>query len=62
MYTSDHLAMADWSEEKGWKAPEVSPYDYFKIDPINSTLHYAVECYEGFQFPFSYYFQRNESL
>jgi branched-chain amino acid aminotransferase len=37
----------DWDEETGWKAPVISAYHNLEIDPRNSTLHYAIQLFEG---------------
>jgi branched-chain amino acid aminotransferase len=37
----------DWNVNSGWGKPIISPYRKFEIDPANSTLHYALECFEG---------------
>ena len=44
---TDHLLEVDWTATGGWKKPIISPYRKFEIDPANSTLHYALECFEG---------------
>lgn len=30
-----------------WEQPEIKPYAPLSMDPFNSTLHYAVSCFEG---------------
>lgn len=45
--TTDHMLEIDWSESTGWQKPIISPYHCFQMDPANSTLHYALECFEG---------------
>lgn len=45
--TTDHLLEIDWTASDGWGKPIISPYRKFEIDPANSTLHYALECFEG---------------
>lgn len=45
--TTDHMLEIDWHETSGWGKPIISPYRPFSIDPANSTLHYALECFEG---------------
>ena len=44
---TDHILEIDWNQETGWNKPKISPYKPFQIDPANSTLHYALECFEG---------------
>lgn len=45
--SSDHLFEADWNLQSGWGTPKINPYRAFQIDPLNSTLHYAIQCFEG---------------
>lgn len=45
--TTDHMLEIDWDEHTGWGKPYISPYHNFEMDPANSTLHYALECFEG---------------
>lgn len=35
------------SREGVWGKPEIKPFQELKIHPFNSSLHYAVQCYEG---------------
>ena len=44
---TDHILEIDWNEKTGWAKPKISAYKPFQIDPANSTLHYALECFEG---------------
>jgi branched-chain amino acid aminotransferase len=37
----------DYYNEEGWQMPEISQYHNFSIDPFNSTLHYAIQLFEG---------------
>jgi len=37
----------DWNEKSNWKKPVIQPFKEFSIHPFNSTLHYAIECFEG---------------
>jgi len=38
----------DYDEETGgWGHPVISPYHNLEIDPRNSTLHYAIQLFEG---------------
>ena len=30
-----------------WGIPEIKPFQHLLVHPFNSTLHYAVQCYEG---------------
>lgn len=44
---SAHMLTLDYSDEKGWEKAEIRPLEPFSIHPANSTLHYALTCYEG---------------
>lgn len=44
---TDHMLEIDWDQNSGWGKPLISPYHNFQMDPANSTLHYALECFEG---------------
>ena len=44
---TDHMLEIDWDVSTGWGKPIISPYHKFEMDPANSTLHYALECFEG---------------
>lgn len=38
----------DYIEEKGgWQSPVISPFHNLSIDPRNSSLHYAIQLFEG---------------
>jgi len=45
--TTDHMLEIDWTKDHGWGRPLIDAYHYFQMDPANSTLHYALECFEG---------------
>lgn len=45
--TSDHILEVDWSEENGWEAPSIKPYQKFSIDPAASVFHYGLCAFEG---------------
>jgi len=47
--TTDHMLEINWSAQNGWEKPKIVPYHTFQMDPCNSTLHYAIECFEGFK-------------
>ena len=36
-----------WNIHNGWGKPKIVPYHSFQINPFNTTLHYAIECFEG---------------
>ena len=44
---TDHMLEIDWSLENGWEAPRIKPYGPLAIDPAASSLHYALQCFEG---------------
>ena len=45
--SSDHMLEIEWHKDKGWDKPKISPFHTFKIHPFNSTIHYALACFEG---------------
>ncbi|KAJ8598947.1 hypothetical protein CTAYLR_009644 [Chrysophaeum taylorii] len=42
---SDHMLVAEWDGE--WGAPRIEPFGDLKISPAASSLHYALQCFEG---------------
>ena len=44
---TDHMLEIDWDIENGWHTPKIVPYGDFAISPASSSLHYAVQCFEG---------------
>jgi len=44
---TDHLFEIDWSHDKGWDVPKITPYRDFEISPAAAALHYSVQCFEG---------------
>lgn len=44
---TDHIFDVDWEAGKGWGKPRIMPFENFSIHPFNSTLHYALQCFEG---------------
>ena len=44
---SPHMLEINYSDEKGWEDATIKPLENFSIHPANSTLHYALTCYEG---------------
>lgn len=44
---SDHMLTIKWQKENGWNSPEIKPFENFSISPAASTLHYAMQCFEG---------------
>lgn len=41
------MLTVDWSINQGWKAPEIVPFGDLSIHPAASSLHYALELFEG---------------
>ena len=41
------MFICDWDDQNGWHNPQIVPYAPLQIDPSNSTLHYALEVFEG---------------
>lgn len=37
----------NWEKNFGWKKPFITPFHNFDMNPLNSTLHYGVSCFEG---------------
>lgn len=44
---TDHMAVAIWSQDKGWHGRTIRPRQPFSIDPAAGVLHYAQEIFEG---------------
>lgn len=44
---TDHMLEVDWSLEGGWGVPRIVPYHDLAISPASSSLHYAIQCFEG---------------
>lgn len=32
-----------WSEESGWEAPQIKPFQNLSLHPASSALHYSIE-------------------
>lgn len=47
MHHTDYMLEIDYNSEKGWGKPVISPYHNLELDPSNSTLHYAIQLFEG---------------
>jgi branched-chain amino acid aminotransferase len=45
--TSDHMLEIDWTHDYGWNAPRIIPYQPLQLDPAASSLHYALQGFEG---------------
>jgi branched-chain amino acid aminotransferase len=44
---SDHQLEIDWDAEAGWHAPQIKPSGPLELHPAASSLHYAMQCFEG---------------
>lgn len=47
---TDHIFECNY-ENNGWGNPEINPFHNFSINPMNTTLHYALCCFEGIENP-----------
>jgi branched-chain amino acid aminotransferase len=45
--STDHIFMVNSNGQKGWSKPEICPLKPIPVHPFNSSLHYAVQCFEG---------------
>ncbi len=46
-YYTDHMVVAEWTEEKGWGEAELKPYAPISLDPAAMVFHYGQEIFEG---------------
>ncbi|MBI5020728.1 MAG: branched-chain amino acid aminotransferase [Ignavibacteriales bacterium] len=46
-YFTDHMFIADYSEEKGWHDARIIPYQPLSLDPATSVFHYGQAIFEG---------------
>ncbi|KAK4643390.1 branched-chain-amino-acid transaminase bat2 [Podospora bellae-mahoneyi] len=44
---TDHMLTIEWTQESGWSAPKILPYQNLSLDPATCVFHYAFECFEG---------------
>ena len=44
---TDHMAIAEWTEEAGWADARVVPYANFSLDPAAAVFHYGQEIFDG---------------
>eukprot|EP01013_Petalomonas_cantuscygni_P039039 TRINITY_DN70334_c0_g1_i1.p1 TRINITY_DN70334_c0_g1~~TRINITY_DN70334_c0_g1_i1.p1 ORF type:complete len:400 (+),score=98.18 TRINITY_DN70334_c0_g1_i1:97-1296(+) len=42
-----HMLIADWCSDEGWSAPRIVPFGNLSLHPASSSLHYAIQCFEG---------------
>ncbi|CAN5895400.1 branched-chain amino acid aminotransferase [soil metagenome] len=47
VHFSDHMALVEWTPDRGWHAGRVQPYGPLSLDPATAVLHYAQEIFEG---------------
>ncbi len=46
-YYTDHMVVAEWTEEDGWGQAELKPYGPISLDPAAMVFHYGQEIFEG---------------
>lgn len=44
---SDHMLLADYDQENGWRGARIVPYGPLQLDPAAAVLHYGQELFEG---------------
>ena len=44
---SDHMLTASWDVHEGWENPQIKPFQELSLSPAASSLHYAIQCFEG---------------
>lgn len=44
---SDHMFEVGWSRSNGWEEPRIVPLHNLSLHPAASSLHYAIELFEG---------------
>lgn len=44
---TDHMFIADYSNEKGWHDPRIVPYEPLTLDPASIIFHYGQTVFEG---------------
>ncbi|XP_048374271.1 branched-chain-amino-acid aminotransferase, mitochondrial [Sphaerodactylus townsendi] len=44
---TDHMLTVEWSQENGWREPQVRPFQNLVMHPASSALHYSVQLFEG---------------
>ena len=44
---TDHMALIEYDEQKGWHGARITARHPFKMDPASPVLHYAQEIFEG---------------
>lgn len=43
------MLVIDWDKKSGWHKPTISQLKPITLHRFNSSLHYAIECFEGFK-------------
>ncbi len=46
-YFSDHMFVMDYSQDKGWYNPRITPYAPFQMEPSVMVIHYGQSVFEG---------------
>ena len=44
---TDHMALLDYEQGRGWLDPRIVPYGPFSFDPAAAVLHYGQEMFDG---------------
>jgi len=47
IYFTDHMAIVDYQEGKGWFNPRIEPYQPMSVEPSNMVFHYGQAVFEG---------------
>ncbi len=47
VHFTDHMAIVEWTPERGWHDGRVQSYGPLSLDPATAVLHYAQEVFEG---------------
>lgn len=46
-YFTDHMFVAEYSEDKGWHGARIVPFGAISVHPASTVLHYGAEIFEG---------------
>lgn len=44
---TDHMLTVEWDVAEGWQAPHIKPFGNLSMHPACSSLHYAIQLFEG---------------
>ncbi|KAM6986223.1 branched-chain-amino-acid aminotransferase, cytosolic [Aplochiton taeniatus] len=44
---TDHMLTIEWTADGGWQKPHIKPFGNLSLHPACSSLHYAVQLFEG---------------